>query len=1191
MGALDDFIQKRQSSSEASGLDAFIDKRHPERKIAREEEEKRREEERKRQEEEQKQQSEQAKSKQDFDKKYQQNIVAGKSSLPLYKELWGKAKDVSADLGEGINKISDKAYQNLNPKKVSSYFKSQEEEVMRFNVGQGLSEKKFPTSLGDYSERDIAELTTKGSTMNAEQRQKIDTAPTSQTNTHVPFKRAMGKLMDNPFVGMETEYSTETINQQLDKRKEKLKSNLEELNNGKISKDEYKKKDKEIMEQYKDFEKQSGEKAFFFMLNFLSGGEANMLKQLFKNGEKDAMKSFLRGKLPNEVLDEATTAVLKKDSFKEADALLSEYVGLKAEKVIEKTVVPKLTDDIAESEGKSFDEFVETAIPKGENIFYHGTSASGAKNIDKVGFIKTKGGFNKGRGISVSSDVSVSDAFASGEVVGKSKGKEGSIFAVELKPNAKKIDAQEFLDIRNDLAKNMDLSWEEMTSSAKKMGYISAEQLSPAEITKLKFKKAGDDVYKLLEKQGVDMIDHSKRAYTVGAQQSESVILNPDAILSKTKIKTKSQLKQLWDKGNRQEAIKAVPELGQDSRVSSIRSTPLETVTQSKAPTQKKALELSERFDEDFSFEPTIAKSATNVKDKINIIDQLRTPDRVMKKIGMEKEMNLVRKQYDKYITELPKEIDKIDAWTSKMTKEENVNIFKHLDGEQVALSPKEQKIAGEIKGYLKEWADKLDLPEDNRISNYITHVFENDFGAKEFDEDLAKLINDNVAGSVYDPFTLKRLGAKGYVQDTRKALEAYVKRASRKVNMDVALEQVKKSADKLELSQYNYVKKFVDRINLRPTDIDNMIDNTVKSLVGYKFGQRPFATLSREMRKVIYRGALGLNVSSTLKNLSQGANTFAKLGAKYTTTGYAKLIKNWNSGELEKVGVLADNFIQDKTLSAGRKALQKADKVLFSLFETAERINRGSAYFGAKAKAINEGMSEVDAIAFGKKIVRDTQFTFGSIDTPPILQSDIGKTLGQFQSFSLKQAEFLTEMARNKEYAGLIRWTMASLGFVYGIGKSFGMGPEDLIPTLRIGVPPTAQVPVEATKALLGAPNKYGQPTGSNEILRAATPLVPAGTQAKKTYQGLKAYEQGYSGSASDRVRFPIEEGTGSKIKTGVFGQYSGSGAREYFDKNRKVLGSKQSQDFRDLPRGEQKAFYDKIMSDRKKRNPFYQN
>jgi len=289
---------------------------------------------------------------------------------------------------------------------------------------------------------------------------------------------------------------------------------------------------------------------------FVGGG----LKELPKRADEiiKVLAKTKDEKLISKVVRDLTKGVFNKKTSDELLEKTNTKVVQTYEEIVGKaTDASKLTDDIskAQSEDKSFDEFMETAIPKGENIFYHGTSASGAKNIDKVGFIKTKGGFNKGRGISVSSDVSVSDAFASGEVVGKSKGKEGSIFAVELKPNAKKIDAQEFLDIRNDLAKNMDLSWEEMTSSAKKMGYISAEQLSPAEITKLKFNKAGDDVYKLLEKQGVDMIDHSKRAYTVGAQQSESVILNPDAILSKTKLKTRSQLKQLWEGGKKTKGL------------------------------------------------------------------------------------------------------------------------------------------------------------------------------------------------------------------------------------------------------------------------------------------------------------------------------------------------------------------------------------------------------------------------------------------------------------------------------------------------------------------------------------------------------------------------------------------------------------------------------------------------------------
>ena len=62
----------------------------------------------------------------------------------------------------------------------------------------------------------------------------------------------------------------------------------------------------------------------------------------------------------------------------------------------------------------------------------------------------------------------------------------------------------------------------------------------------------------------------------------------------------------------------------------------------------------------------------------------------------------------------------------------------------------------------------------------------------------------------------------------------------------------------------------------------------------------------------------------------------------------------------------------------------------------------------------------------FGREIVRKTQFSFGSIDTPVGLQSDIAKTLTQFQSFTIKQGEFLTEMAMDKNFVGLIRYAVA---------------------------------------------------------------------------------------------------------------------------------------------------------------------
>lgn len=598
-----------------------------------------------------------------------------------------------------------------------------------------------------------------------------------------------------------------------------------------------------------------------------------------------------------------------------------------------------------------------------------------------------------------------------------------------------------------------------------------------------------------------------------------------------------------------------------------------------KVPTIK-AQEVSNKIGSDVSFDNTIQQTPTDVKNKVNIIDIFRTPDRVLQKIGLGNEAKLLRTQYDKYLKELPQEIDKIGRWAKQTTPEENTRIFKYLDGQGVTLSEKESKIANEVQSYLEEWADKLKLPQDKRISNYITHIFEKDFKGKEFPEELARLIDDKVAGSVYDPFTLERLGKQGYVEDTWRALDAYVKRATRKYNIDAALELIQEKAKTLELSQFKYVKGYIDRINMRPTELDNMIDNFIKSTpIGYKLSQRPTTALTRNARQVVYRGTLGLNVGSALKNLSQGANTYARLGEKYTVKGYIDLFKNFRSSELKDVGVLADDIIQDKNIGVYKGFLNKLDEGLFYLFETAEKINRGAAYYGAKAKALNEGKSLQEAIEFGKKTVRDTQFTFGSIDTPLVLQSDAAKTLLQFQSFNIKQGEFLVEMISKKDFAGLARWIGASMAFVYCVGKAIGMSPKDIIPTIRVGSSPFATIAKEIYNTITNTPDEYGnKPKNTKErfqpLIKSLVPLVPGGVQGKKTIEGLMAYNQGASKTASGNEKFKIQPNTKNAITTALFGQYSNPEARAYFKNKSKTKEEKA----KEAKLQERKVYDDKI-------------
>lgn len=593
---------------------------------------------------------------------------------------------------------------------------------------------------------------------------------------------------------------------------------------------------------------------------------------------------------------------------------------------------------------------------------------------------------------------------------------------------------------------------------------------------------------------------------------------------------------------------------------------------------------------------------------KVQIWDYLRTPDRVLEKIGMGNEAKLLRRSWDRYLEELPIEIDKVTAWSKEVPRpESNQLIFKYLDGQITSnvLDPQEQKVAKEIKAYLDVWADKLGLPKEARISNYITHIFDGDDLKNGFPEDIAALIRDKVPGSVYDPFTLKRLGTKGYVEDTWRALDAYVKRATRKVNMDPILKLVKEASDGMEDRSFKYIKNYMERINMRPTEADSLLDDFIKATpIGYKYGDRPLTRGLKGMRQMVYRGLLGLNPGSALKNLSQGANTYAELGEKYTILGYYKVVKELPSyitgkdTELERVGVLRDNFVQDRTINATKKFWEKTDKVLFYMFELAEKVNRGSAYFGAKARALAQGKTEEEAIEIGKELVRKTQFTFGSVDTPVVLQSDIMKTLMQFQSFTLKQGEYLGEKIGKKEWAGLVRYTASSLLFIYTVGKMIGMDPEDIIPSFRMTEEgsvfervPTFRPFFGAYQVATGAKDKYGQDPDPNIINRALEnknltrgimSYVPAGNQMMKTYEGTKSYIKGYSESKSGRVQHPVEQNTSNLFKSTLLGKYSTPESIKYYKDEVTPLSEKQSDLFKSAPKGDKLDTYTKVLTAR---------
>ncbi len=592
---------------------------------------------------------------------------------------------------------------------------------------------------------------------------------------------------------------------------------------------------------------------------------------------------------------------------------------------------------------------------------------------------------------------------------------------------------------------------------------------------------------------------------------------------------------------------------------------------------------------------------------KVNAIDYMRTPHKVLRKIGLTKEANLLKTKYRNYLRDIPKEIDKITEWSKRAP--DSPKVFKALDGQKVDLLPQEKQVVNEIQTYLSNWADKLNLPKDRRIASYITHIFENDFIQKDFDPELAKIIADKVPGSVYDPFLEKRLGKTGYIEDAYRSLDAYVKRATRKFHMDQALGPLKKATKKLDLESERFVKRLADRINLRPTEVDSLIDNAIKGTpVGFKFGARPLSAISRKIRQQTYRGTLGLNFGSAMRNLTQGSNTYAKLGNKYTVKGYGKVLKEIANptGELKAVGVLADNIIQDRALSSQKKLWQTIDEKMWTFFDFAEKINRGSAYFGQKAKSLDLGKTEAQAVKDAVDLVEDTQFVFGPLDTPLALQSDISKTISQFQSFNIKQAEFLADMVKNKEASGFIRYIGSSLVMMASVGKLFGMELKDIVPFSDIisGESKFGQTPaIQGVKA--GFQTAFGGEEGREKGLatlkKLAPAFIPGGIQAKKTIQGAEFIKKGRSETPGGRVRFKAPETTGGKAQALVFGQFATPEAKGFFKRgegaaslktvnareavrniNKAKTREEQIQIFRGLSKDEQKKAKDILKEER---------
>jgi hypothetical protein len=323
----------------------------------------------------------------------------------------------------------------------------------------------------------------------------------------------------------------------------------------------------------------------------------------------------------------------------------------------------------------------------------------------------------------------------------------------------------------------------------------------------------------------------------------------------------------------------------------------------------------------------------------------------------------------------------------------------------------------------------------------------------------------------------------------------------------------------------------------------------------------------------MISRAKIGGSIISFAKNLTQGVNTFAELGTWYTTKGYIDLVR-FGGKELEDNGVLVAPFIEDRTYSAVKKFAERFDKVLFLNMNASELVNRGAAYYGAKSKFLknkvnNKDFREAlgkekpadytptlqDAIQYGKFVSAKTQFLFGPLDTPVALNSDIAKMAAQFQTFGLKQTEFVGHMLGDREWRKLIRYLLSTFLLFTYIGSAFGMKWSDAGFPLRWGMPPAIQFGFDLWRGGVMGTDKYGNKLDWGQRAKMVgkslfTNIVPAGAQLQRAYEGLSAVRAGEDKTTSGKFKFKIEQSPANYVRGALFGKYNLPESKEYYKK-----------------------------------------
>lgn len=572
--------------------------------------------------------------------------------------------------------------------------------------------------------------------------------------------------------------------------------------------------------------------------------------------------------------------------------------------------------------------------------------------------------------------------------------------------------------------------------------------------------------------------------------------------------------------------------------------------------------------------------------------------------------------------------------------KEQASQIIDFIEGKRSTLSGFDEETAGLVREFFDTKKAGLEDLGYKTLDDYFPHLFNKN------DPNVKRLFKGKTTADISFGNLKKRMEEGGdFNRDIVEVMAAYSRGYNRKTLLEPALKPLEDV--KMQVNASKAVGDWVDGYieNLKGITEPSGAEKAFNGIVDAALGKAGKATGGNHYRQTLGAqrmisavATMGLNPGTAIRNMTQVVNTVASIGAKNATKGAIQATRAFaagkNSPEWKEMiasgifdGGISRHFQVDLDSELGRlnkiqNAGEKGANFMMGMIRGTDVSLRAQAYWGAKSMGLEEAVekglkgstAEKYAKDFAIKKVADTQFITSAADIPVKLNGAGVRSLTQLATFSIKQAEMLAELGvktfRRKDGTYGINYKQA--GNLLAAGATAALFTEILKPVIGFNekewIPFYDQVSSIVDPESTAGESLYRSPLvsliagngkGKIGLLDAIksgkmdeflndnwSQIVPAGTQIKKTVEGLQTTTEGISKNPQGKVRYLQDMGIDNQLKASLFGQYSTDAGRQWIKDgfptltdSEMRLGSKEGSGditFEQLPRETQKEFYD---------------